>query len=72
MSLARALGKFDATINFAGNFPGRTQIMSLAIWIGFELDLDIALTISAFLILFSFLALLIAKGILRWHWMVTG
>ena len=46
--------------------------MPLAIYIGFELDLDIALTLSVILILFSFLALLIAKGILHRDWMVTG
>lgn len=47
-------------------------VLPLAIYIGFELDLDIALTLSVILILFSFLALLIAKGILHRDWMVTG
>jgi molybdate transport system permease protein len=69
MSWARALGEFGATIIFAGNFPGRTQTMPLAIYIGFELDLDIALTLSVILILLSFLALLIAKNILNRDWM---
>lgn len=69
MSWARALGEFGATIIFAGNFPGRTQTMPLAIYIGFELDLDIALTLSVILILLSFLALLIAKNILNLDWM---
>ncbi|UCD99984.1 MAG: molybdate ABC transporter permease subunit [Chloroflexota bacterium] len=69
MSWARALGEFGATIIFAGNFPGRTQTMPLAIYIGFELDLDIALTLSVILILLSFLALLIAKNILQRDWM---
>jgi molybdate transport system permease protein len=69
MSWARALGEFGATIIFAGNFPGRTQTMPLAIYIGFELDLNIALTLSVILILFSFLALIIAKGILHRDWM---
>jgi ABC-type sulfate transport system permease component len=44
----------------------------LAIDIGFELDLYIALTLSVILILLSFLALLIAKSILHRDWMVTG
>ncbi|MCE1254836.1 MAG: ABC transporter permease subunit, partial [Anaerolineae bacterium] len=39
MTWARALGEFGATIIFAGNFPGRTQTMPLAIYIGFELNL---------------------------------
>ena len=69
MSWARALGEFGATIIFAGNFPGRTQTMPMAIYIGFELDLDIALTLSVILIMLSFLALFIAKFILNRDWM---
>jgi molybdate transport system permease protein len=68
MSWARDLGEFRATIIFAGNFPGRTQTMPLAIYIGFELYLEIALTLSVILILLSFLALLIAKYILNRDW----
>ena len=33
---ARALGEFGATITFAGNFPGRTQTMPLAVYIELE------------------------------------
>jgi molybdate transport system permease protein len=69
MSWARALGEFGATIIFAGNFPGRTQTMPLAIYIGFEVDLNIALTLSVILILFSFLALIVSKRILDRDWM---
>lgn len=69
MSWARALGEFGATIIFAGNFPGRTQTMPLAIYIGFELELDIALTLSAIQILLSFLALFVAKRILTRDWL---
>ena len=68
MSWARALGEFGATIIFAGNLPGRTQTMPLAIYIGFELDLDVALTLSVILVGFSFLALLIVKGSLDREW----
>jgi len=64
MSWARALGEFGATIIFAGNFPGRTQTMPLAIYIGFELDLDVALTLSVILVGCSFVVLTIVKGIL--------
>lgn len=64
MTWARALGEFGATIIFAGNFPGRTQTMPLAIYIGFELDLEIALTLSVILVGFSFLALMVVKGVL--------
>lgn len=69
MSWARALGEFGATIIFAGNFPGRTQTMPLAIYIGFEVDLSVALTLSVILILFSFLALIVSKRILDRDWM---
>jgi molybdate transport system permease protein len=65
MTWARALGEFGATIIFAGNFPGRTQTMPLAIYMGFEIDLNVALTLSIILIGLSFLTLIIVKGILH-------
>jgi molybdate transport system permease protein len=65
MTWARALGEFGATIIFAGNFPGRTQTMPLAIYIGFELELNVALTLSVILLGTSFLVLFVVKGILR-------
>jgi len=71
MTWARAMGEFGATILFAGNFPGRTQTMPLAIYIGFEIDLDIALTLSVILVGFSFLTLFVVKGILRRQWQAT-
>jgi molybdate transport system permease protein len=61
LSWSRALGEFGATILFAGNFPGRTQTMPLAIYLGFESHLDVALTLSALLMLISFLILFIVK-----------
>jgi molybdate transport system permease protein len=51
---ARALGEFGATIIFAGNFPGRTQTMPLAIYIGFQIDLDRALALAAVMLTLSF------------------
>jgi molybdate transport system permease protein len=65
MTWARALGEFGATIIFAGNFPGRTQTMPLAIYLGFELDLSVALTLSAILLATSFLVLFVVKGLLH-------
>ncbi len=62
MTWARALGEFGATIIFAGNFPGLTQTMPLAIYIGFELDMDVAITLSVILIGLSFLTLILVKG----------
>lgn len=65
MTWARALGEFGATIIFAGNYPGRTQTMPLAIYIGFELDLDVALTLAVILVGCSFLVLMVVKGLLQ-------
>jgi molybdate transport system permease protein len=65
LTWARALGEFGATIIFAGNFPGRTQTMPLAIYIGFELDLNVALTLSVILIGCSFLVLIAVKLLLQ-------
>lgn len=62
MTWARALGEFGATIIFAGNFPGRTQTMPLAIYLGFELDLSVALTLSLILMGCSFLTLILVKN----------
>ncbi|HVC35530.1 MAG TPA: ABC transporter permease [Chloroflexota bacterium] len=65
MTWARALGEFGATIIFAGNFPGRTQTMPLAIYIGFEIRLDVALTLAVILLATSFGVLFLVKRILR-------
>ncbi len=63
LSWARALGEFGATIIFAGNFPGRTQTMPIAIYLGFEVDLNIALTLSVILVSVSFLLILLVKSL---------
>jgi molybdate transport system permease protein len=65
LSWARALGEFGATIIFAGNFPGRTQTMPIAIYLGFEVDLNIALTLSVILVSISFVSLLLVKSLVR-------
>lgn len=58
MSLARALGEFGATITFAGNLPGRTQTMPLAVYTALQSDLDVAVALSVLLVIFSFAILL--------------
>jgi molybdate transport system permease protein len=65
MTWARALGEFGATILFAGNFPGLTQTMPLAIYIGFEQDLGVSITLSIILLAVSFAVLFVAKSALR-------
>jgi molybdate transport system permease protein len=58
LTWSRALGEFGATIIFAGNYPGRTQTMPLAVYIGFEIDIHQALTLAAILLIISFALLL--------------
>lgn len=62
LTWSRALGEFGATIIFAGNLPGRTQTMPLAIYLGLEVDLNTALSLSAILVIFSFTTLLVLKS----------
>ena len=50
---ARALGEFGATITFAGNFPGRTQTMPLAVYLALENDPDAAIVLSLLLVAVS-------------------
>jgi len=50
---ARALGEFGATITFAGNFPGRTQTMPLAVYLALETDLEAAIVLSLLLLFVS-------------------
>ena len=47
---ARALGEFGATITFAGNFPGRTQTMPLAVYLALETDPAAAIVLSLVLL----------------------
>ena len=65
MTWARALGEFGATIIFAGNYPGRTQTMPLAIYMGFEIDLSSAIVLALILLGVSFAVLALIKGVLR-------
>lgn len=51
----RALGEFGATIMFAGNLEGVSQTMPLAIYLGFERNLDVAIVLSVVLVLVSML-----------------
>lgn len=46
LSWARALGEFGATLLFAGNLPGRTQTMPLAIYMALESDVRVAIALS--------------------------
>ncbi|KWX10533.1 molybdate ABC transporter permease, partial [Carbonactinospora thermoautotrophica] len=61
---ARALGEFGATITFAGNFPGRTQTMPLAVYLALETDPDTATVLSLVLLAVSILILVSLRD--RW------
>jgi molybdate transport system permease protein len=67
LAWARALGEFGATITFAGNFPGRTQTMPLAVYLAMERDPEAAIALSLVLLLVS-VAVLVG---LRDRWMST-
>jgi len=50
---ARALGEFGATITFAGNFPGRTQTVPIAVYLALETKPEAAITLSLILLVVS-------------------
>ena len=54
---ARALGEFGATITFAGNYPGTTQTMPIAIYNAFESDPPAATALSLVLLLVAVIVL---------------
>jgi molybdate transport system permease protein len=54
---ARALGEFGATITFAGNYPGTTQTMPLAVYLALESDPEAAIALSLVLLAVSVLIL---------------
>jgi molybdate transport system permease protein len=65
---ARALGEFGATITFAGNFPGTTQTMPLAVYLALETDPSAAIVLSLLLLAVS---IAILAG-LRDRWLGAG
>jgi molybdate transport system permease protein len=61
---ARALGEFGATITFAGNFPGTTQTMPLAVYLALQRDPEAAIVLSLVLLGVSLATLLLLRD--RW------
>jgi len=61
LAWARALSEFGATMMFAGNFPGRTQTLTLAVMTALESDLETAVAVSALSLALALSALLSAK-----------
>lgn len=64
LAWARALGEFGATITFAGNLPGRTQTLPLAVYLGAQTEPGTALVLSALLVVVSLVVLVVLRG--RW------
>ncbi|CQR47341.1 Molybdenum transport system permease protein ModB [Paraliobacillus sp. PM-2] len=62
LSFARALGEFGATMMFAGNIPGKTQTIPLAIYVAFESNhLALAWSWVIAIIIISFLMLIFLR-----------
>jgi molybdate transport system permease protein len=61
---ARALGEFGATITFAGNFPGTTQTMPLAVYLALQHDPEAAIVLSLVLLAVSLGTLVLLRD--RW------
>jgi molybdate transport system permease protein len=59
LTWARALGEFGATITFAGNFPGKTQTLPLAIYLAFENNEPAGIVLSIVLLAISILVLVV-------------
>ena len=64
LAWARALGEFGATITFAGNFPGTTQTVPLAVYVALESQPDVAIVLSLLLLAFSVVVLVSLRD--RW------
>jgi molybdate transport system permease protein len=66
---ARSLGEFGATITFAGNFPGVTQTMPLAVYEALQTDPEAALVLSLVMLLVSVAVLALLRE--RWFGQVV-
>ena len=60
LAAARALGEFGATITFAGNRPGQTQTLPLAVYVLLQTDPDAAILLSLLLVVVSVALLALA------------
>jgi molybdate transport system permease protein len=67
LAWARALSEFGATIMFAGNFPGRTQTMPLAIFTALETDVSAAVAMALLLTAASVLILVLLLLLRHWR-----
>jgi molybdate transport system permease protein len=61
LAFARALGEFGATMLFAGNLPGVTQTLPLAIYSALDSGLDLAVAMAELLLFAAFVLLLLIR-----------
>lgn len=64
LTWARALGEFGATLTFAGNLPGRTQTLPLAIYVALDGDREVATALSLLMVVVSLTVLVTLRD--RW------
>ena len=69
LSWARALGEFGATMLFAGNLPGVTQTLPLAIYTALDSSVEVAVAMAALLLASAFAVLLLIRLV---DWRVHG
>ncbi|TNU72766.1 molybdate ABC transporter permease subunit [Miniimonas arenae] len=70
LCFARALGEFGATITFAGNFPGTTRTMPIAIYLALNQSPDTAIALSVVLMLVCAVVLVALRS--RWLGALRG
>lgn len=63
LSFARAMGEFGATMMLAGNIPGRTQTMSIAVYTAMQSgNRELAYAWAGIILLISFITMLLMNG----------
>lgn len=63
LAWARALSEFGATMMFAGNLPGRTQTLTLAVMTALESDVEAAAAVSLVSLALAVVALVGARAV---------
>ena len=73
LSFARAMGEFGATLMIAGNIPGKTQTMPLAIFFAVESgDMSTALKWVTIIVFISFVMIMILNYWSEYNLKITG
>jgi molybdate transport system permease protein len=62
MAFARAMGEFGATLMVAGNLPGKTQTLSIAVYDAMQAGNDAAATVLVLVISLVCLSILVVSG----------